>query len=311
MPDVVITEFMDESSVDELSVKFDVFYSPDLVDRAEELNDLLVNARAIIVRKRTQVSQALLDQAPELKVVGRLGIGLDNIDLIACGRRGVQVCPATGANDAAVAEYVITTALTLQRGAYAMKDRVVGGQWPRQACMGREIGGKTLGLVGFGSIARETAKRALALGMEVMAHDPFIAPDDQTWEGVAHMDKLTDMLSQADIVSLHISLTDATRNLMDAEVLAGMKPGAMLINTARGGVVDETALVDALKQGRLGGVALDVYAKEPVDAEAGAVFKSLPNLILTPHIAGVTLESNVRVSALTAANVRKILEDAE
>lgn len=309
MPDIVISEFMDQKAVDALAIDYDVIYDLDLVDRGNDLLAAVASARALVVRNRTQVRGELLQAASHLRVVGRLGVGLDNIDIAACRERGIQVCPATGANDTAVAEYVIATALTLLRGAYGVSDAVIAGDWPRQACIGREIAGKVLGLVGFGGIARETAQRALALGMEVIAYDPFVALDDPAWIGTVREEELFELLPKADVVSLHLPLSEATRNLIDTKAIAAMKPDAVLINTARGGVVDEAALVDALKKGDLGGAALDVYTQEPVDEAAGAAFPSLPNLILTPHIAGVTEESNVRVSTVTAENVRKVLED--
>ena len=311
MSDIVISEFMDQKAVDSLAADFDVIYDPELVDRSKDLSAAVASARALVVRNRTQVRGELLQAASALRVIGRLGVGLDNIDVAACRERGIRVCPATSANDAAVAEYVIATALALLRGAYGVSDAVIGGHWPRHACMGREIMGKVLGLVGFGGIARETAQRALALGMDVIAHDPFVAPDDPAWERTVRENDLAGLLCKADVISLHVPLNETTRNLIDADAIAGMKPDAVLINTARGGVVDEAVLVDALKKGHLGGAALDVFAQEPVDAEAGATFPCLPNLILTPHIAGVTGESNVRVSALTAENVRKVLEDSQ
>jgi (S)-sulfolactate dehydrogenase len=238
--------------------------------------------------------------------VGRLGVGLDNIDLEACKQRAVAVCPATGANDAAVAEYVIATAMILLRDAYAAGTEVIAGAWPRQRCMGREIGGKVLGLIGFGGIARETAQRAHALGMHVVAHDPFVANTDSAWKDVERSE-LEDLMANADVVSLHLPLTDDTRGLLDARKIAGMKKGAVLINTARGGIVDEDAVVESLRAGHLAGAALDVFEGEPVTADSGARFAGLNNLVLTPHIAGVTQESNVRVSAVTAENVRKVL----
>ena len=306
MADVVISEFMDQAAVDSLADQFDVLYDPNLVDHADDLAAAVADARALIVRNRTQVRGALLEAAGALQVVGRLGVGLDNIDLEACKQRAVAVHPATGANDAAVAEYVIATAMILLRDAYAAGAEVIAGAWPRQRCMGREIGGKVLGLVGFGGIARETAQRARALGMYVMAHDPFVAETDHAWNDVerSELDKL---MANADVVSLHLPLTDDTRGLLDARMIAGMKKGAVLINTSRGGIVDEDAVVESLRAGHLAGAALDVFETEPVTAAAGARFAGVGNLVLTPHIAGVTQESNVRVSAVTADNVRKVL----
>lgn len=306
MPDIVITEFMDQAAVDSLAADFDLVYDPALVDRQEDLLATVGSARALVVRNRTQVRGALLEAAGALQVVGRLGVGLDNIDLEACKQRAVTVCPATGANDAAVAEYVVATAMILMRDAYAAGTQVIAGAWPRQRCMGREIGGKVLGLIGFGGIARETARRARALGMSVMAHDPFVALTDEAWEGVAPA-ALEELMADADVVSLHLPLTDDTRGLLDAAMLARMKKGAVLINTARGGIVDEDAVIESLRDGHLAGAALDVFETEPMTAVAGARFEGLHNLVLTPHIAGVTRESNVRVSAVTADNVRRVL----
>ena len=306
MADVVISEFMDQVSVDGLANEFDVLYDPNLVDHAEDLAAAVADARGLIVRNRTQVRGALLEAAGALQVVGRLGVGLDNIDLDACKQRAVMVYPATGANDAAVAEYVITTAMILMREAYAAGAEVIAGAWPRQRCMGREVGGKVLGLVGFGGIARETAQRARALGLRIMAHDPFVAETDAAWKGVERLE-LDRLMANADIVSLHLPLTDDTRGLLDAQMIARMKMGAVLINTARGGIVDEDAVAESLRAGHLGGAAFDVFETEPVTAVAGARFAGIVNLVLTPHIAGVTQESNVRVSAVTAENVRNVL----
>ncbi|MCX4198412.1 hypothetical protein OMR07_25360, partial [Methylobacterium organophilum] len=165
-------------------------------------------------------------------------------------------------------------------------------------------------------VARETARRAAALGMAVAAHDPFVAADDpawtQTWtpaSGPVERTALDALIAGSDVLSLHVPLTDATRGLIDAAALARMPTGAILINAARGGIVDEAAVAAALRSGHLGGAALDVFEREPLDAAAGAVFAGVPNLILTPHIAGVTRESNVRVSAVTAAAVRRHLTE--
>jgi len=308
-PDVVITEFMDESAVEALRAQYDVLYDATLVDRQADLLAALVGARALIVRNRTQVNTALLAAAPGLVVVGRLGVGLDNIDLPACRARHIEVIPATGANALAVAEYVIATAMVLLRGAYLSSAEVAAGNWPRPRLSGgREIGGKTLGLVGFGGIGRLTARLAQALGMHVLAHDPLVAPDDALWarHDVAPRD-IDALLAEADVVSLHVPLTDATRGLMDPARIARMKPGAVLINTARGGIVNEPALADALREGRLAGAALDVFDREPLPA--GSPLAGTPNLILTPHIGGVTRESNIRVSTLIAQKVGAFLRE--
>ena len=302
---IVATEFMDEAALADLDA--DVLYDPALVDDRAATLAAVAAADAVIVRNRTQVDAELLAAAPRLRCVGRLGVGLDNIDIKACAKRNVSVHPATGANAASVAEYVIGALLVLVRGCFGANAAMLAGGWPRGALGGGgEIGGRTLGLVGFGTIAREVASRARALGMTVIAHDPVLAADNPAWRDVGRV-ALHDLLARADAVSLHVPLTDETRGLIDADALAAMKPSAVLVNTARGGVVDEAALADALRAGRLGGAALDVFEEEPLGAEAARAFEGCPNLVLTPHVAGVTAEANDRVSRLTVRNVARAL----
>jgi (S)-sulfolactate dehydrogenase len=304
---IVIAEFMDDSAVHALALAHDTLYDPHLVDRQDALVAAVADTDALIVRNRTQVNALLLAAAPRLRVVGRLGVGLDNIDVAACAHRNVDVIPATGANALAVAEYVIATAMLLLRGAYGSTADVIGGRWPRTALStGREIAGKTLGIVGFGGIGRVTARLARGLGMRVVACDPQLSATASVWdeEGVA-CTSLDTVLREADVVTLHVPLTAGTRHLVDAPRLAAMKPDAVLINTSRGGVVDEAALAAALRAEKLGGAALDVFEREPLPA--GAALADCPHLILTPHIAGVTRESNARVSALIADRVAAFL----
>jgi len=305
---VVISEFMDAGAVAHLAARHDTLYDAKLVDRPEALRQGLAAADALIVRNRTQVNADLLAAAPRLRIVGRLGVGLDNIDIGACATRRIEVIPATGANALAVAEYVVAAAMLLLRGAWASTAAVANGEWPRAALSGgREIAGKTLGIVGFGGIGRLTARLGRAVGMRTVGCDPALPPSSGVWaeECVEPRDVAT-LLAEADVVSLHVPLVAATRNLIDAALLAQMKRGAVLINTARGGVVDEAAVAAALRSGQLGGAALDVYAREPLPA--GSPLAGCPNLLLTPHIAGVTAESNVRVSTMIAERVVAALE---
>ena len=265
MADIVITEFMDDDAVEALRAGFDVLYDPNLADRQDDIPALLGDARALIVRNRTKVTGDLLDAGPNLACVGRLGVGLDNIDQAACAERDVEVYPAFGANNLSVAEYVITTAAMLLRNAYARKHEMLAGDWPRQAASGREISGKALGLVGYGAIARDTAAIGRAFGMRIIGYDPFLPADHEAWSGAERME-LPDLLAEADIISLHVPLTDGTRHMINADALATMKSGAILINAARGGVVDEAALVNALNSGEIAGAALDVFETEPLTA---------------------------------------------
>ncbi|MCC7113576.1 MAG: hydroxyacid dehydrogenase [Burkholderiales bacterium] len=300
---IVITEFMDADAVASLAAAHDTLYDRDLVDKPDALAAAACSADALVVRNRTQVRGALLAGARRLAVVGRLGVGLDNIDVPACEARGIEVIPATGANARAVAEYVVGTAMALLRGAYASTAEVSAGRWPRAALSnGREVAGRTLGVVGFGGIGRLTARLGRAIGMRTIGCDAQIPADAAVWrdEGVAPR-TCDALLAEADVVSLHVPLLPSTRNLIDARALAAMKPGTVLINTARGGVVDEAAVAAALRSGHLGGAALDVFDAEPLPA--GSPLAGAPNLILTPHVAGVTAESNVRVSTMIAERV--------
>jgi (S)-sulfolactate dehydrogenase len=282
MLDIVISEFMDEPAVDGLRRDFQVHHDPTLVDRPAELELMAARARALIVRNRTQVRGSLLEAARRLEVVGRLGVGLDNIDLAACRARGIEVLPAAGANATAVAEHVIAAMLVLLRGTFAATGAMLEGSWPRELLVGREASGRLLGLVGYGGIAREVAHRARALGLRIAAYDPHLAPGDPAWQDTLRHDRLDSLLAAADVVSLHVPLTDETRLMIDATALGAMREGAILINTARGGIVDEAALAEALRCGRLAGAALDVFETEPLTRDAALLFDVAPNLILTP-----------------------------
>lgn len=310
MPDIVISEFMDETPVERLRRLYSVHMDGALWDKPEELQALMADASAIIVRNRTQVNAELLAQAPRLKVVGRLGVGLDNIDLALCEERGIAVCPATGANAKAVAEYVLAASLMLLRWeAFSGSGRLMRGEWPREAMGGgREAAGRTLGLIGFGSIGQATAAKARALGLKTIAFDSLLDSAAPAWSETERV-ALPELLRRSDIVSLHCQLTPQTRGLIGAAELGAMKPGAILINTARGGIVDETALAAALRSGRLGGAAVDVFDAEPITPGTAALFTDLPNVILTPHIAGITQESNARISAITVENVMRVLKE--
>ena len=308
MSRIVITEFIDERALPALRAKHDVLYDAKLVDDPARLTKEAASADAIVVRNRTQVRGELLAALKRCRVVGRLGVGLDNIDVPACEARGMKVIPATGANALSVAEYVIASAMLLLRGAYQSTPAVAAGQWPRNALSnGRETAGKTLGLIGFGSIGQLSARLAQALGMSVIAYDAMMDADHPAFatSGVRAAG-LDEVIATSDVVSLHVPLVDSTRDLFNAARIASMKKGAVLINTARGGIVDEGALAAALRSGHLGGAAIDVFGKEPLPASEH--FKDCPNLLLTPHIAGVSAESNERVSFLIADKVLEALK---
>ncbi len=312
MTKIVITEFMDVPAVQSLREHHDVHFDETFADRPEALAEAITDAAALIVRNRTQVTSDLIHRATELRAVGRLGVGLDNIDLAACQAHDIAVLPAIGANAISVAEYVLCTAMILLRGpVYFGTGQLQEAHWPRaQMSKGHEASGKTLGLIGFGSIGQTTARLAQAAGFKTIAHDAFLPTDHDAWNTTKHCSSLDVLLKHADVISLHCPLTPQTQGLINASRIAATKPGAILINTARGGIVDESALAEALRSGHLGGAAVDVFASEPIDETTAILFAGVPNIILTPHVAGVTKQSNERISAVTARNVLRALQES-
>jgi len=309
MTKVVVSEYLQEAYLDLLRVGNDVVSDSELYRDRTRLLEEVADADAIFIRNRTRVDADLIAAARRLRVVGRLGVGLDNIDMDGCAEAGIRVVPAVGANAVSVAEYVIGAMLILTRGIYGMTGSMVSGDWPRQGhAFGHEVAGKTMGLIGYGSIARHVASRAGALEMQVAGFDPYLDVDDPVWGSVERLD-LDSLLAAADVISLHVPLNDETRNLIDDAALSKMRPGAVLINTSRGGTVDETALAAALREGRLGGAALDVFDTEPLGPGPAATFAGVPNLLLTPHVAGNTHESVDRVASMIVTEVLRALDD--
>jgi len=306
MPDIVITEFMDEEPVEDLKANYSVHWDKTLCEKPDEIKALIPDAIALIVRNRTPVTDDLLSAGPNLKVLGRLGVGLDNVDVEACERRGVTVCPATGSNNVSVAEYAICAMMMLLRGSFYSKEDVLAGKWPRNDNIGLEARGRTLGLLGYGMIGQSAARMAKGLDMTVIAHDPHVPFDAEGWS-VATSVSIDDLLARSDILSVHTPLLPETRDLINANAMSKMKMGAYLINTARGGIINEDDLIAALKSGQIGGAALDVFVDEPLSSEEAAKFADVPNLIMTPHISGVTEESSAAISRITVDNVLRVL----
>lgn len=299
---ILITEFMDESAVDLLKRKYNVYYDCSLVEDSNSLVKLINTMKALIVRNKTLVTKELIENAPNLTCVGRLGVGLDNIDLNACEEQNITVYPALGANSHSVAEYVVCASMLLLRKAYFKKNEMIAGNWPRQESSGSEVYGKTLGLIGFGDIAQKTRDLALGLGMKTVAYDPYLDKDSNVWKETKNLD-LDNLLSISDIISLHIPLSKETKNLIDEKKLRLIKNSSVIINAARGGIIDENSLAKLLKENKIGGAALDVFNEEPVNKEYAKKFEGIDNLILTPHIGGVTKESNERVSKMIAKKI--------
>ena len=299
---ILITEFMDEDAVNLLKKKYDVYYDISLAEDSNSLVKLINKMKALIVRNKTLVTRELIENAPNLTCVGRLGVGLDNIDLNACEEQNITVYPALGANSHSVAEYVICASMLLLRKAYFKKNEMIAGNWPRQESSGSEVYGKTLGLIGFGDIAQKTRDLALGLGIKTVAYDPYLDKDSNVWKETKNLD-LDNLLSISDIISLHIPLSKETKNLIDEKKLRLIKNSSVIINAARGGVIDENQLAKLLKENKIGGAALDVFNNEPINREYTKKFEGIDNLILTPHIGGVTKESNKRVSEMIAKKI--------
>ena len=307
MRKLVVSEFLQEEYLDLLRAGFDVEYDPDLYSDRPTLLEHVADAEAILIRNRTRIDAELIAAATQMRVVGRLGVGLDNIDMEACAEASLEVIPAVGANAVSVAEYVMGAMLVLMRGVYGMTGSMVAGEWPRQGhAFGREVLGKVLGLVGFGSIARHVGARARSFEMRIVAYDPYLPETDPGWLAAERME-LRELLGCADVVSIHTPLNEQTRNLIDGATLQLMKPNSILINTSRGGIVDEIALADALRTGVIGGAALDVFASEPLGPGPASNFAGLANVLLTPHVAGNTVESVDRVARKVVTEVLEAL----
>jgi (S)-sulfolactate dehydrogenase len=307
MSSILISEFITSQALETLRSKHAVVYEPELYKDRVALIAAMQNIDGLIVRNLTQVNKEVLDGAPKLKVVGRLGVGLENIELPACAERNIKVIPATGANAESVAEYVVGAAIALTRGLIPASIATLKGEWPRpRFSTYHEFLGKTIGIVGFGSIGRVVAKKANAIGLKCVAYDPMLSGNALELEGLTvPLLSLQGLLEVSDAITLHLPYLPETKNLFNAATLDLMKQGACLVNTARGGIVDENALAERLRSGRLGGAAIDVFMTEP--AKDLSHFSGIENLILTPHIAGVTHESNERVSQMIADEVNRFL----
>jgi D-3-phosphoglycerate dehydrogenase len=272
---------------------------------AAALPSELANADGLIVRSATRVTRELLGKAEHLRVVGRAGVGIDNIDVEAATHRGVLVMNTPGGNSVSVAEHTLALMLALARSVPQSNASIHAGRWEKSSASGTELRGKTLGLVGFGRVGTEVARRARALEMLVLAHDPYVTPAAAR-ELEVELVPLEELLRRSDVISLHTSLSPSTEKMINAASLAKMKRGARLINCARGELIDEAALAEALRSGQLAGAAVDTFAVEP---PKNSPLIGLPNLIATPHIAGSTAEAQEEVGTAIAQQVRDYLAD--
>lgn len=304
---VLVTEEMDAEALDTLAARIHVDHHPQLWRNPVALMEAVRGAHALIVRNRTRVDRALLDAGVQLRVVGRLGVGLDNIDTAAIRERGIVLVVPRGVNAAAVAEYVFAAMLAASRDLAGASASVKAGRWDRERFSGEELSGRTLGIVGMGAIGRRVALRARAFGLRLLACDPGIdVAELPLSESAVTLCDLDQLLAESDYVTLHCPLTPATHHLLDVERIGRLRPGAVLINAARGGIVDEAALVAALVAGRLRLAVLDVREVEP--PAVPDPLTRFDNVILTPHVAGATHEASRRAGLRVARGILAALD---
>lgn len=303
--DVAVVEEVDGPALAELGRRWSVVRDPEAWRDAARLSAAARSARALVVRNRAQVTRALLEAAPGLEVVARAGVGLDNVDVAAADEFGVVVVAAAGANAASVAEHAIALALALARDIVGHDMRARQGRWERAA--GRELTGRTWGVIGLGATGRATARLAGVLGMSLVGYDPFMADGDTGPEGV-ELVPLDELLGRSHVVSLHLAASAESRRMVDQTFLRAMRPDAVLVNVARGELVDEVALLGALDEGVIAGAGLDVRVVEPPGPDE---LSRHARVVSTPHVAGITGAAQLRVVAMIADDVDRALSDRE
>ncbi len=294
---VLVAEPLSNEGLELLRTEHAVDYRPDLT-RADFL-DLVPDYDALVVRSGVKVDAEAIAAGARLRVVGRAGVGVDNIDVPAATAAGILVVNAPTANTIAAAELTVGLIYALARHIPAAEASLRGGEWRRADFVGTELRGKTLGIVGLGKIGLAVAERARAMEMKLIGSDPYVSADAAAARAI-ELVAVDELLTRADVVTLHVPLNDATRGLIDADSLRLMKPGAYLINVARGGVVDEAALANALSEGRLAGAAIDVYEHEP---PRESPLLSAPNTVLTPHLGASTREAQQKAGVEVAGQV--------
>tara|TARA_B100001057_G_scaffold359727_1_gene361964 strand:+ start:185 stop:1111 length:927 start_codon:yes stop_codon:yes gene_type:complete len=293
MNKILITEFINKNSLDNLKKNFEIYYDKELCDQTEKLIKIIKDFDGLIVRNKTNVTKNMLDKAKKLKFIGRLGVGLDNIDTDYCKNKKIHVQPATGMNADSVVEYVVSSALSLIKKIPIFNNGTIKGEWPRTKIKSEEINGKTLGLIGYGYIGKKVSNYCLNLGLNVIAYDPYLK--DQTNEKNVKFVDLSQIYEISDIISLHLPLTDQTKNLINKVSFSKMKQKPIIINTSRGSIVNENDLIDAYNSNLISGFALDVFETEPIKDTLYKRIEEDMNYILTPHISGITNQSNERV----------------
>ena len=302
---VLITEPIAQAGIDILNEQPDieVHYNPELFRNYEKILEIIPEYDALITRSGTPVKKELLDRAKKLKVVGRAGTGVDNIDIEECSKRGILVVNAAGGNAIAATELTLGMMIaTIRKIPQAHKSLKEERKWERKKFMGIELAGKTLGIIGFGRIGSRVGVRAKAFEMNVITYDPYIPREKAEKLGVEYVENLEDLLKRADIITVHTPLTEETKGMIGEKEISLMKDGVIILNIARGGIIDEQALAKALKSGKVRAAAVDVYSKEPPFNPDNPLLDA-PNVVLTPHIGANTYEAQTNVAVIVAKQV--------
>jgi len=299
MKNILITEFMNEDSVNLLKKNFNVNYDKTMFESEEKIKKEISNCEAIIVRNKTQLQKSILDNALNLKFVGRLGVGLDNIDKEYCKKKNIHIQTATGMNADSVAEYVIGSSLYLIKNIILFDNNTKKGFWPRSSFTSYELKDKIFGLIGFGAIGKKVCKLAQSFCAKVISYDPYINSNLKN-EFNLKFTTFDEVIKNSNIISIHVPLNEETKNLINSNVFNKMSKKPILINTSRGSIVNEKDLIVAYKNKNISGFALDVFGKEPVEDNFYKQIDDTFNCILTPHISGVTQESNKKISEFIA-----------
>jgi len=306
MNTILVTEAMSGAPLTALQSKFEVVHLPNLWKTRDALIEKVSQATALLIRNQTQIDREILSHAKQLRIIGRAGVGLDNIDMKAASENGVVVSFSPGANANAVAELTIGFAVALSRKVPAADRHARQGGWDRMQFLGQEISGRTMAVIGCGAIGRLTARKAIAMGMRVLGYDPFLDPRSPALSGIdLELVSFDEAVSRAEYISCHVPANAETHEMFDARCFAKMKRGAFFINTSRGNAVNEPALIDALASGQLAGAALDVRTEEP--APVGPL-NAVDNLLLTPHIGGLTHEAQAAVLQMICSDVQAVLQ---
>ncbi|HKT45803.1 MAG TPA: phosphoglycerate dehydrogenase [Gaiellaceae bacterium] len=298
-PKVLVREAIADAGVDLLRERFDVD-----VDLESPLEEIVDRYDAIVVRSATKITADVIERATNLKVIGRAGVGVDNVDVEAATRRGIVVANAPESTVVSAAEHTVGLLVALARNIPQAHAALKQGRWERKSYGGIELAGKTLGVLGFGRIGQQVARRALGLGMRVVAYDPYVAAERFRELGVERVETPEEVYDAAEFVTLHLPLTEETRRSIDADAFARMRDGVRIVNAARGQLVDEDALLDALRSGKVAGAALDVFSSEPY---SGPLLE-LDNVVVTPHLAASTDEAQDRAGVIVAEQVAAALE---